>query len=92
MRKIINRKVYDTDTAKRVCTSYCPYGRTDHSFKMWTLFQKRTGEYFFTYEDAFHTEIVIEPQFLTKNCPLCLDDNDQYIDTVQEFIEKFGRS
>lgn len=45
MKKIINKKTYDTETAKEVCTySYVFAG--DFRKVTETLYRKKTGEYF----------------------------------------------
>lgn len=46
MKKVINGKVYDTETAKRV-GEYEPYlYRSDFNWFCETLYQKKTGEFF----------------------------------------------
>lgn len=46
MKKIINGKLYDTDTAKEV--GYCTngYGAGDYLYYDESLYRKKTGEYF----------------------------------------------
>lgn len=45
MKKIIDRKLYDTDTAKEIASySYGYYG--DFSYIDETLYRKKTGEFF----------------------------------------------
>lgn len=46
MKKIINGKMYNTDTAKELAGWSSPGGRGDHSHYEETLYQKRTGEFF----------------------------------------------
>ncbi len=46
MKKIINKKLYDTDTAKEVTTHNNGLGWGDFYFINETLYQKRTGEFF----------------------------------------------
>ena len=46
MKKIINGKVYDTDTAKEMAFWSNNLGPRDFSFVVETLYQKRTGEFF----------------------------------------------
>lgn len=46
MKKIINGKVYDTETAKILGTWSSPVFVTDFSYYTETLHQKRTGEFF----------------------------------------------
>ena len=46
MRKIINGRKYDTETAQ--CIDYCDSGYTRRDFKYYeeTLYRKKTGEFF----------------------------------------------
>lgn len=46
MKKIINGKVYDTDTAKKVASWYSSYARNDFHYYEEELYQKKTGEFF----------------------------------------------
>lgn len=46
MKKIINGKLYDTDTAKQVGSNYYGEGPRDFRHYSETLYRKRTGEYF----------------------------------------------
>lgn len=46
MKKIINGKMYDTDTAKVLGTWSSPHSVTDFAYYTETLHQKRTGEFF----------------------------------------------
>lgn len=47
MRKVISRKLYDTDTAKLIGEYSVPeYGRADFHFFEEFLYLKKTGEYF----------------------------------------------
>ncbi len=46
MKKIINGKMYDTDTAKRVGSTFHGDGLRDFRHYEETLYKKRTGEYF----------------------------------------------
>jgi len=46
MKKIINGKKYDTDTATFIC-SYVFSNRMDFHFYRKALYQKKTGEFFF---------------------------------------------
>ena len=50
MKKIINGKVYNTDTAKRICCD------NDNPTGNWegTLYQKKTGEFFLQHWDIWH--------------------------------------
>jgi len=46
MKKIINGKLYDTDTAKLISRSYHGEGPRDFRHYSEELYRKRTGEYF----------------------------------------------
>lgn len=46
MKKVINRKVYDTDTAQLVGEWENGVGRGDFSYTKEALYKKKTGEYF----------------------------------------------
>ena len=46
MKKIINGKLYDTDTAKEIGTRFHGEGVRDFRHYSETLYRKRTGEYF----------------------------------------------
>ena len=46
MKKIINNKVYDTDTAKQIGAWDNGAGYSDFNYMEETLYQKRTGEFF----------------------------------------------
>lgn len=46
MKKIVNGKLYDTDTAKEVGCYSNGYGTGDFQYCYESLYRKRTGEYF----------------------------------------------
>lgn len=46
MKKIINGKKYDTETAKKVGCAYSSVSRRDFSFWEEELYKKKTGEFF----------------------------------------------
>lgn len=46
MKKIIDGKRYDTETAKEIGSDDYPGGRTDFHYWCETLYQKKTGEFF----------------------------------------------
>lgn len=46
MKKIINGKMYDTETAKEVASCYHGEGPRDFHYYSESLYRKRTGEYF----------------------------------------------
>ena len=46
MRKILNNKLYNTDTAKYLAEFSSDYPKSDFNWYSETLYQKKTGEYF----------------------------------------------
>lgn len=46
MKKYINNKVYDTDTAAELASRSANYARSDFGWFSETLYRKKTGEYF----------------------------------------------
>lgn len=46
MKKIINGKLYNTETAKKIAEYSNGYGCADFYYVCETLYQKKTGEYF----------------------------------------------
>ena len=46
MKKIINGKKYDTNTAKEITYASNGYGVTDFNYSCETIYQKKTGEFF----------------------------------------------
>lgn len=46
MKKIINGRRYDTDTAKELAKAYAPCAVNDFNYWEETLYRKNTGEYF----------------------------------------------
>lgn len=46
MKEIINGKVYNTETAEKICSWENGYCSEEPYYVLETIFQKRTGEYF----------------------------------------------
>ena len=46
MKRIINIKLYDTDTVTKIGCYYNGYGTGDFKYKREVLYKKKTGEYF----------------------------------------------
>lgn len=46
MKKIINGRIYDTETAEEIKTYFSNFAQTDFNYFEETLFRKRTGEFF----------------------------------------------
>lgn len=97
MKKVINGKVYDTDTARKV--GCIDYGLGDRLFG-WseTLYVKRTGEYFLYGEGGpgskYSVQIgVNQSSGSTKIFPLAYDDACKWAEDNldgDEYIAEFG--
>ena len=97
MKKVINGKVYDTDTARKV--GCIDYGLGDRLFG-WseTLYVKRTGEYFLYGEGGpgskYSVQIgVNQSSGSTKIFPLAYDDACKWAEENldgDEYIAEFG--
>lgn len=59
MKKIINGKMYDTETAKEVASCYHGEGPRDFRHYSETLYKKRTGEYFLAGEGGPMTHYAV---------------------------------
>ena len=59
MKKIINTKVYDTDTAKELASWSNTSDPRDFSYVSETLYRKRTGEYFLWGEGGPQTKYAV---------------------------------
>ena len=46
MRKIIDGRVYDTDTARLVCPIHCSYSQGDFNYEDTDLYKTGRGQYF----------------------------------------------
>lgn len=46
MKKIINGKLYDTNTARLLATYDSEYSKSDYEYYFEELYRKKTGEYF----------------------------------------------
>lgn len=98
MKKIINGKKYDTDTAKEVGYSNNGLLSTDIDYIEETLYQKKTGEFFLYGEGGARTEY---SDFRGEtNCysgckiiPLTVKEAKKYAEehlTVEEYEKIFG--
>ena len=92
MKKIINNKRYDTETAKQIAeTGSWNQGIGPSDFNFWaeTLYQKRTGEYFLfgeggplsKYSEPYETN---GSQSGTKIIPLTLDQAKQWAEKAMD--------
>lgn len=101
MKKIINNKRYDTETAKQIAeTGSWDQGVGPSDFNFWseTLYQKRTGEYFLfgeggplsKYSEPYETN---GSQSGAKIIPLTLDQAKQWAEKAMdadEYEANFG--
>lgn len=56
MKKIINGKIYDTNTAKELGDYYNGYAKNDFNYICETLYRKKTGEFFVLGEGGANTK------------------------------------
>lgn len=98
MKKIINGKVYDTDTARELGTWTNTWDHRSWTYVHESLFQKRTGEYFLFGEGGPQTkyaEAVGDNQWSGggKIIPLSLDKAREWAEehlSADEYEEAFG--
>ena len=96
MKKIINNKRYDTDTAKKVAEYDSDAARSDFNYYHEDLYQKRTGE-FFLYSQGNAALKYSELDFLTfsrafpdgwqsgeKIIPLTVDEAREWAERTQD--------
>ena len=99
MKKIINGKRYDTETAAKLAIDYSEKSKTDFSYWQETLYQKKTGEYFLHGEGGPMTKYSVwigENTFCggEKIIPLTLDQARAWGEnhmTVDEYTDIFGQ-
>ena len=83
MKKIINGRLYDTDTAKKLGSYDNEHFTTDFNYHREELFQKRTGEYFIVNTSYDYT--IISPATEKKAKEWC----EEHL-TGEEYISIFG--
>jgi hypothetical protein len=99
MRKIINGRKYDTDTAKRVCCYDNGCYITDIYYYSETLFKKKTGEFFILVEGGACSQA---NEYLGKGCyiggkniiPISEIRAKKFVElngSVEEYEELFGK-
>lgn len=93
MKKIINNRLYDTDTAKAV-SPRIDRGSIDDIFYGQTLYRKRTGEYFLHREGYRGVEDAIQPQTYDEAREWAAEnlDADQYISLFGAIDEDGSRT
>jgi len=87
MKQIINKKLYDTETASLVC-EYCNgYGSNDFNYLYERLYKKKTGEFFLYGEGGPKSKY-------SKKKGNWYCDGESIIpyteEDAQEFVEKHG--
>lgn len=98
MKKIINGKKYDTDTAKEVGYSNNGLLSTDIDYIEETLYQKKTGEFFLYGEGGARTEYADYRGEMSschgcKIVPLTVKEAKKWAEeylTAEEYEEIFG--
>ena len=98
MKKIINGKLYDTDTAKEIAANYHGDGPMDFRYYAESLYRKRTGEYFLHGEGGPMTQYAIscgQNQWRggEKIIPLSYDAAKQWAEEnmdADDYQEEFG--
>ena len=98
MKKIINGKLYDTDTAKGIASNYHGDGPRDFRYYAESLYRKRTGEYFLHGEGGPMTQYAIscgQNQWRggEKIIPLSYDAAKQWAEEnmdADDYQEEFG--
>ena len=88
MRKIINGRKYDTDTAKEICsTNVRNLSKADFNYLCFTLFLKKTGEFFIEKETYNDLEIYLESDI--ENLEIH-DSRGFLVCDAKDFIAEFG--
>lgn len=98
MKKIINRKLYDTTTAQEIAFDSNNYSKRNHAWVEETLYRKKTGEFFLygeggpasAYAERLEGNARIEGQ---KIVPLTYDEAESWAEkhlSADEFISIFG--
>lgn len=97
MRKIINGRLYNTDTAKEIGTYSNDLGYDDFRFLSETLYRKRTGEYFLYGEGGPMTQYAQPVGDMTGSgediTPLSLDQAKKWAEenmSADDYMDAFG--
>lgn len=87
MKKIINGKKYDTDTAVEVCSTQNMYNRCDFNYCAYTLYVKKTKE-FFLYKETYNGKWIIPEKYIAS---LNLYDSlGDPIEDASDFVAEYG--
>ena len=97
MKKIINRKLYDTATATEIGRDGNGYGANDFNCVLETLYRKRTGEYFLHGEGGARSRYASREGNMwgwgQQIIPLTYDEAQDWAEkhlTADEYAEAFG--
>ena len=97
MKKIINRKLYDTDTAQEIGRDGNGYNASDFNCVLETLYRKRTGEYFLHGEGGARSRYASREGNMwgwgAQIIPLTYDEAQEWAEkhlTADEYAEAFG--
>ena len=97
MKKIINGKLYDTDTAKAIAGKEENYGKNDYRTFYETLYKKKTGEYFLAGEGGPLTKYAANCNglkgFGEAIIPLKTEEAKAWVETnlpAEAYIDLFG--
>lgn len=97
MKKIINRKLYDTDTATEIGRDGNGYNASDFNCVLETLYRKRTGEYFLHGEGGARSRYASREGNMwgwgQQIIPLTYDEAQDWAEkhlTADEYAEAFG--
>lgn len=97
MKKIINRKLYDTATAAEIGRDGNGYNTSDFNCVLETLYRKRTGEYFLHGEGGARSRYASREGNMwgwgQQIIPLTYDEAQDWAEkhlTADEYAEAFG--
>ncbi len=79
MKKVINRKMYNTDTAERIC-----FRRDSYEDNYTTLYRKKNGEFFFLREELNGRSRIRLPYWETEAMDFAEENLDG--DTYEKFF------
>jgi len=97
MKKIINKKLYDTETAQNIGVDGNGYNANDFNCVCETLYRKRTGEYFLHGEGGARSRYASREGNMwgwgQQIIPLTYDEAQEWAEkhlTADEYAEAFG--
>jgi len=97
MKKIINKKLYDTETAQNIGADGNGYNANDFNCVCETLYRKRTGEYFLHGEGGARSRYASREGNMwgwgQQIIPLTYDEAQEWAEkhlTADEYAEAFG--